>query len=91
MVYRKALIELLKVKSYTVRELSQLYGVEMDEIAEDLKHVKKSVLPLNKLVIDYSFCRDCGFTFKDREKYKTPTKCPRCKHESITEMKFRVE
>jgi predicted Zn-ribbon and HTH transcriptional regulator len=91
MVYRKALIEVLKIKTYTVRELARMYCVEMDEIVGDLKHIKKSVLPKNKLVIDYSCCNDCGFTFKDREKYKTPTKCPRCKHESISDMKFRVE
>lgn len=91
MVYRKALIEVLKIKTYTVRELAGMYGVEMDEIVEDLQHIKKSVLPKNKLLIDYSVCKDCGFTFKDREKFKTPTKCPRCRHECITEMKFKIE
>ena len=91
MVYRKALIEVLKIKSYTIRELARMYGVEMGEIVGDLKHIKKSVLPRNKLVIDYSCCNDCGFLFKDREKFKTPTKCPCCKHESITEMRFKVE
>lgn len=91
MVYRKALIELLKVKSYTVRELASLYGAEMNEIVEDLQHIKKSVLPKHKLIIDFSKCLNCGFTFKDREKFKTPTKCPRCRNESITEMKFKIK
>jgi len=91
MTYRKALIELLKKKSYSVRELALLYGVEMTEIVEDLKHIKKSILPKHRLITEFSKCKNCGFKFKDREKFKTPTKCPRCRSESITEMQFRIK
>ena len=91
MTFRRRIVELLKERSYSIRELALLIGAEMKEITEDIKHIKKSVLPKHRLIVEYSVCRNCGFKFKEREKFKTPTKCPRCRSESITEMRFRVK
>jgi hypothetical protein len=36
-------------------------------------------------------CQSCGFTFRDRSRLETPSRCPRCKRERIDEPLFRIE
>lgn len=86
MTRRKEIVELLKQRPYTIRELTILYCVETKEIEEDLKHIAYSI----KVKRTHSLCEFCGFVFKEREKFKGPSKCPKCKNMKITEPMFSV-
>jgi hypothetical protein len=90
MTIRKEIIQILSEKKMTAREIARVFGVEYSEVVEDLKHISKSLLPKRRLVIDYATCKECGYVFKDRESFKTPSKCPRCRSESITSILFSV-
>jgi transcriptional regulator len=81
----------LSKESMSVREICQFFNIEKKEVIEGLKHISKSILPKRRLTREHAVCRACGFIFRDREKFSTPTKCPKCRHESITEIKFRIK
>ena len=80
---RKEIAEALEGGSLDLRELSRLLGVKEREVLEHLQHVARSVHP-KRLVIEPAFCRQCGFSFKKRERLNTPGRCPLCKGESIS-------
>mgnify|MGYP006286919865 CR=1 FL=1 len=90
MTRRKDIIIDLERDSYSVRELIQKYGMLKKEVIEALQHISKSILPKKKLKREHAVCRTCGFVFKNRVRFDTPTKCPKCRGESITEVKFRI-
>ncbi len=89
---RKEIIEVLKEREMTLKELVELFQTEVKEIVEDLIHISQSVkIEHKKLKQRWAICNNCGFTFKDREKFTRPTKCPKCRSEDITEPSFRIE
>lgn len=92
MLTRREQIEaLLRENPWTPRQLAEHFGADINEIFEDLNHVKLSVRhPFAFRLVPHK-CRDCGFVFKDRQKLKTPSKCPRCRGESIVEASFYIE
>jgi predicted Zn-ribbon and HTH transcriptional regulator len=91
MTTRHDIIRQLERQSMSPRELSRFFNIELKEAVDDLKHISKSVLPRKRLIREHAVCKNCGFVFKDRMKFSTPTKCPKCRDESITEVRFRVE
>ena len=88
---REEIERLLKERPFTPKQLADLFGAEIDEIVEDLGHVKLSVKHPFRFKFHPSQCRGCGFLFKDRPKLKTPSKCPECRSESIAEATFFIE
>lgn len=86
---REEIISLLKDDKWSAQELANFFKVELWEITEDLKHVGKTVYP--KLKMKPALCKQCGFVFKDRGKIKKPSKCPKCKHESIEAPMFWID
>lgn len=91
MTRREDIIDILSGEEWTARELQLHFGCEPKEIIADLEHIKKSLLPKRKLVRKHAYCRLCGFVFKERAKLKKPSKCPKCRSESIQEPVFRIE
>ena len=88
---RKKIIALLKEREWTAKELAEYFGEEYKFIVEDIWHIKKSVMPKHRLIVKYAQCMNCGFQFKERTKLRTPSKCPKCRHESISEPKFYIK
>ncbi len=43
-----------------------------------------------RFVVEQSNCLSCGFEFRKRERLKTPSRCPICSSEEITEMRFGI-
>lgn len=88
---RKEIIELLKSKELTVKDLSQVMGIPEKEIASHLEHIKKS---LNKsgyeIDVVPASCTKCGFRFKKRESMKKPSRCPLCKSENVKSQVLRI-
>jgi hypothetical protein len=91
MTVRKEIIELLSKEKMSIRELALYFRITTDEAADDLLHVARSIYPKQELKMDISICKKCGFMFKERTKLKPPSKCPKCRHEKITEPKFWIE
>ena len=86
---RKQIIDMLKEHPMTAKQIAEFFLVELKEIVEDLSHIAKSIYPNLKMYPAY--CKKCGFEFKERTKVKTPSKCPKCKAESIQAALFKIE
>lgn len=65
------------------------------DVYEHLEHIAKSVRRVYRntyvLVMVPPTCRSCGYVFKDLEKPRRPSKCPRCKSERIAPPAFKIE
>jgi len=90
MTRREEIEELLRQRAWTPKELAEYFDAPMDEIIEDLEHVRRSTQK------PYIFkhlppkCRRCGFLFKERSRMKPPSKCPQCRAESIEEGRYFI-
>ena len=91
MTIRRELIEMLQERPMTIRELALHFRVMTDDIASDLRHIAKSIRPEMELRMEIPVCRSCGYEFRERTKLRTPSKCPECRHEKITEPKFWIQ
>ena len=88
---KQMIIDVLSKRKYTARSLARLFDEQYKVIADDLFHISKSILPKRRLIRDHAVCNKCGFTFKDRLKHTPPSKCPKCRSESITNPTFHIE
>ncbi|MFW9917274.1 MAG: transcriptional regulator [Candidatus Thorarchaeota archaeon] len=93
MTRRQQIIEALRSRSLTVRELSYELGSDPKTIADDLAHIARSLKRLGKerLVVEPAQCLACNFTFKKRGRAGKPSKCPKCRSTRTTFPKFSVE
>jgi predicted Zn-ribbon and HTH transcriptional regulator len=71
--------------------LSQTLRISEKEIYAHLPHIARSLAAQKKeLVILACCCLECGYTFRDRKRFTTPGRCPRCRSERIKEPTFQV-
>ncbi len=60
-------------------------------ILEDLHHIALTLRKTgSNLVMQPPTCLKCGFVFKELKKPKTPSRCPKCKSERITQPLFQI-
>ncbi len=90
MTRREEIEGLLKQRPWTPKELADHFGVTIPEIIEDLGHVKRGAQASMLFKYQPPVCNSCGFLFKERIKLKTPTKCPRCRKEDISEARYFI-
>lgn len=88
---RRQIMAELENRMMTARDLSKALRATEKEIIGHLAHVAKSIRPPKRLIIEPSFCNKCQFTFSDRRKFSSPSRCPRCRHEGISPPAFRIE
>jgi hypothetical protein len=86
---RKEIAELLEKGPLDLREISQILRIREKEILDHLQHIARSVHP-RKLVMDPAVCYRCGFVFKKRERFSSPSRCPLCKSESISPPRYQI-
>ncbi|MBP1713317.1 MAG: domain/Zn-ribbon transcriptional regulator [Deltaproteobacteria bacterium] len=86
---RKEIAELLEKGSLDLREISQTLRIREKEALDHLQHIARSVHP-RKLAMDPAVCLQCGFSFKKRERFSTPRRCPICKSESISPPRYQI-
>lgn len=92
---RQKIIEALKGGMLTAKDISRQVGIKEKEALEHLPHVEKTVSSPGahgglRFVVEQSKCLECGFAFKKRDRLKTPSRCPVCRSEEITETKFGI-
>lgn len=64
---------------------------EAKSIYEDLEHVARSLRTSDKaLLMVPPTCKTCGYVFRDLDKPRRPSKCPRCKSERISSPLFII-
>jgi hypothetical protein len=87
---RKEIADLLEKDPLGLREISQILRIREKEVLDHLQHIARSVHP-RKLAMDPAACLQCGFVFKKRERFSTPSRCPLCKSESISPPRYRIQ
>lgn len=88
-------MEAVRGKMLTARDISRAVGIREKEVLEHLPHVARTVGSSKealtvRFVVQPSECVSCGFVFKKRDRLKTPSRCPVCRSEEITEMRFGI-
>lgn len=78
---RERLQELLSIGRYTPKDLARLTGAKVVDVIDDLEHLRKSIG--KTLKITPAFCESCDFTFSERSRLSTPSRCPKCRSERI--------
>jgi transcriptional regulator len=91
MTVRRRMMEELARTPMTARDLSRALRISEKEVASHLEHVARSLRPPEALVVKPHFCHKCGFIFKNRRRYSSPSRCPDCRHEGIAPPVFRIE
>lgn len=88
---RQMIIEALKAGMLSAKDISRLVGIKEKEVTTHLPHVEKSVSAGGaRFVVEPSKCLECGFVFRKRGRLKTPSRCPVCRSEEITETRFGI-
>jgi len=90
MTRRKEIIEILKHRKLTLKELADEFLTEQEEILEDLRHIAQTVFPEMDLRMEVPVCKNCGYAFKKRKKGKPPSRCPQCKGEAIIQPQYFI-
>ncbi len=88
---RQRLLQILRERELTAREISRLLGIREKEVYEHLPHVEKSVRSGATLISRAARCLDCGFVFKNRKRFTTPSRCPACRSESISAPVYTIK
>ncbi|MBI5810923.1 MAG: transcriptional regulator [Deltaproteobacteria bacterium] len=85
---RQMIIELLQTGMLTAKDISKAISVKEKDVIGHLPHVVRSAGRSRRLIVEPSVCLKCGFVFNKRDRLKTPSKCPVCKAEEITETRY---
>ena len=88
---RQAIERILRQGPATVPDLARLVGSPVKSVLTDLEHVIRSVKGRGRLVVRDAECLNCGFSFRGRTRVETPSRCPRCRSENISDPAFSVE
>jgi len=88
---RQLIMSELEAGPMTARDLSKTIRISEKEAIAHLEHVARSLHPPKRLVLLPPACNKCGFVFKDRRRFSSPSRCPECRHEGIQPPAFRIE
>ena len=89
---RQRITELLVGRQLSARELAELVNIPERQIEDHLPHIVKSVgRDRNKqFMLKPSECMDCKFVFRERRRLTCPSRCPKCRSESIMSPRFGI-
>jgi predicted Zn-ribbon and HTH transcriptional regulator len=99
MALRERLIKLLRetdrpLSTSEIIRLLWLSPRDKDLVYDALAHIAKTIRRRSggreQLVMVPPMCLNCGYVFKDLERPRKPSRCPRCKSERISEPKFMI-
>ncbi|MGH7258317.1 MAG: transcriptional regulator [Nitrospiraceae bacterium] len=70
-----------------------MVGIPERHVEEHLSHIVKTVRRDNsrRFLLEPSTCQSCGFVFRDRTRLTRPSRCPRCRSESISAPRYGIE
>jgi len=90
---RQRIIDLITGTRLSSHQLAQMLGIPERQVEEHLTHVVKTVARdrSRRFILDPATCPDCSFVFHERTKLTRPSRCPRCRGESITAPRYGIE
>jgi predicted Zn-ribbon and HTH transcriptional regulator len=88
---RQELLARLRQGPVGLRELARDLGLREREVADHLVHAVRSLAPGERLGEEPAACLACGFSFRKRERFAAPGRCPRCRAERIRPATFWIE
>ena len=90
---RQRMIELLSGTKLSAYQLAQMLGISERQVEDHLVHVVKTIARDRKrrFILEPSTCSECHFIFQDRRKLTRPSRCPRCRSESITAPRYGID
>jgi hypothetical protein len=89
---RQQILALLEEGPLTSLEISSAIRRPEKEIAGHLEHLRKSLHAEGRRLVQIpAECRGCGFIFRKRERFLSPSRCPVCKGEAISDPSFLLE
>lgn len=88
---RRQILERLRQAPAGLRELGRELGLREKEAAEHVAHAVRSLEPGERLREVPAACLACGFVFRKRERFQTPSRCPQCRSERIEPAVFEIE
>ena len=76
----------------TLKELSAELGVSEKVLPEAIEKLSRSLRRTEQRLRQIQpKCLECGFEFRERERFTRPSRCPSCKSERITPARFWIE
>ncbi|AOY58547.1 MULTISPECIES: transcriptional regulator [Desulfococcus] len=88
---REQMIDVLSEGEHDVYEISQRLGIQEKAVYQHLSHITKSLTHRkHRLKIVPAACISCGFTFKERSRFKKPGRCPLCRSERIRQPRYAI-
>ena len=90
---RQRIADLLAFAPMTTQQIAAVVKMSERQVEEHLGHIMKTVARDRALrfVLHPSACKECEFVFRDRSRITRPSRCPRCRSESLTDPRFSVE
>ncbi len=89
---RQRLVDLLEAHEQSFEGLRVALGVPVRQLEDDLRHVERSAKQQGAtLAVTPAECESCGYVFRDRGRYITPGRCPKCRGERIQDAVFALE
>lgn len=90
---RQQILRLLEEKESSAREIAELIRIPIREVEGHLEHLVKTVAkqPTKTFLMIPSICQECEFSFSQRKRLTTPSRCPKCRSEFISPPRFRIE
>jgi predicted Zn-ribbon and HTH transcriptional regulator len=88
---RERITECLRESARPASALAREFEIQTSDALDHVRHIARSLESTNEqLLVAPPECKECGFDGFD-DLVNRPSRCPECKHESISEPVFRVE
>lgn len=94
---RQRMMKFLEItkEPLTAEDIANIFDIDVNDVYTHLIHIAKTVRRLSNgrklLLMVPPRCKKCGFMFKDIDKPKKPSRCPRCKSEWIESPRFIIK
>jgi predicted Zn-ribbon and HTH transcriptional regulator len=89
---RQQIIELLREREMSARELSQTMRIGEKEVYEHLPHIARSLAAQRKKLVVLPFqCLVCGYVFEERRRFTRPGRCPCCKKAHLAWPMYKIQ
>ena len=88
---RQRIAEFLKEAPMTALEISRTVGIREKAVYEHLPHIARSAEAQgDRFVISPAQCLNCGFHFRERRRFNSPSRCPKCKGTHMQDPSFKI-
>jgi len=89
---RQEIIDILKLRSLSAKEISRNLGLSEKEVYAHLEHIRRSLRSEGlKLSVEPAVCLDCNYEFSKRDRLQPPGRCPRCKGTHIKDPEYFIK